>query len=428
MKPGSGAVRRRTPRAALWLIFGALLYGALEAGSLAGLHLLKSRLGIHYSANSPFELGQEQGKAIRHVMAGKAEYSAFSPTLGWTIRPGGHSVLYQANAQGLRADREYTPRPPAGKLRIATFGDSYTHGTDVGNADTWQAALERLDPRLEVLNFGVGAYGLDQAYLRYREDGRRFASQVVLIGLMSENIFRSVSVFRPFYVPRTGAPLGKPRFVLRDGGLALLPNPLRSAADYERLLANPETVIPELGEHDYFYQTRYRPRRGDTLPSLRLAYLLLDLLRDREPLTGREPARFYNARSEAFEVTARLAERFYREVEADGGRPVIVLFPHIAALRQYMRHGTKQYQPMLERFEKDGLRYIDTLEGFVALQDWKGKRKMWVPGFAHYSPVGNEMVARTLLEFFEAEKILSLVDAGAGSVPPKQGADSAQTP
>jgi len=417
MQAGSNPGRRRTPRTALWLVFGALLYGALEAGSLAGLHLLENRLGIGYSADSGFELEEAQHNAIRHALAGKTEYSAFSPTLGWTIRPGGNSALYRANGQGLRADRDYAPAPPAGILRVAAFGDSYTHGTDVGNAHTWQAALERLDPRMEVLNFGVGAYGLDQAYLRYLEDGRRFEPRVVLIGLMSENINRSVSVFRPFYVANTGAPLAKPRFVLNGDGLALLPNPLRSAADYERLLADPQEILPMLGKHDYFYQTRHRPRTADFLPSVRLAYLLVDHLRDVGPLTGRDPHRYYNTRSEAFEVTARVAERFYRDVEADGGWPVIVMFPHIGALRQYMRQGTKRYQPMLDRFDKSGMRYVDTLEGFVELQEWKGKRKMWVPGFAHYSAVGNEMVARTLLRHFEAEDLFSLVDAGEGSPP-----------
>ena len=38
--------------------------------------------------------------------------------------------------------------------------------------------------------FGVPGYGLDQAFLRYLEEGRRFGFDVVLIGFMTENIFR----------------------------------------------------------------------------------------------------------------------------------------------------------------------------------------------------------------------------------------------
>ena len=61
--------------------------------------------------------------------------------------------------------------PPPGSLRIAAFGDSFTHGDEVPNEDTWQEILMRAHPDVEAMNFGVGAYGLDQAFLHYQRDG-----------------------------------------------------------------------------------------------------------------------------------------------------------------------------------------------------------------------------------------------------------------
>ena len=47
---------------------------------------------------------------------------------------------------------------------------------------------------------------------------------------MLENINRVVNRYRPFY-DQSVTPLAKPRFVLRDGRLALLPSPVRSIDD-----------------------------------------------------------------------------------------------------------------------------------------------------------------------------------------------------
>ncbi len=47
--------------------------------------------------------------------------------------------------------------------------------------------LNELDTRLEVPNFGVGAYGLDQSFLRYQQDAVDFSPHIVVIGFMSEN-------------------------------------------------------------------------------------------------------------------------------------------------------------------------------------------------------------------------------------------------
>ena len=58
--------------------------------------------------------------------------------------------------------------------------------------------MESYGSHIEALNFGVGGFGLDQAYLRYLEDGIQYNSHIVLIGFMSENIYRNVIPIVPF--------------------------------------------------------------------------------------------------------------------------------------------------------------------------------------------------------------------------------------
>src|SRR5690606_2816732 len=100
-------------------------------------------------------------------------------------------------------------------------GDSFTFGDEVGDDDTWAVALERALAEhgiaAEVLNFGVNGYGTDQAYLRWRRDGRRFAPDVVVYGFQPENALRNLNVFRALYFAATDMPLQKPRFLLEGG-------------------------------------------------------------------------------------------------------------------------------------------------------------------------------------------------------------------
>src|SRR5439155_12092273 len=86
----------------------------------------------------------------------------------------------------------------ASVVRIAAFGDSFTHCDGVANSFTWEYLLERLNPALEVLNFGVGGYGTDQALLRYELEGMAFHPHIAILGFLPENIHRVVSVFRSF--------------------------------------------------------------------------------------------------------------------------------------------------------------------------------------------------------------------------------------
>ena len=89
---------------------------------------------------------------------------------------------------------------------------------------TYQAFLEAHEPRVEALNFGVPAYGTDQALLRLSREGLRGA-RVAVLSLLLENIGRNVNRWRPLWTPRTLTPLAKPRFVLEGGALRLVPQP-----------------------------------------------------------------------------------------------------------------------------------------------------------------------------------------------------------
>jgi lysophospholipase L1-like esterase len=75
---------------------------------------------------------------------------------------------------------------PAGVFRIFCYGDSNTDGPIRG---TWPERLQQVldrergpdDPTYEVLNAGVAGYSSHQGLLRFRQEARRFAPDLVLV-------------------------------------------------------------------------------------------------------------------------------------------------------------------------------------------------------------------------------------------------------
>ncbi len=181
----------------LWTALLLMAFGVIEGGAFCGLFYLERFKNIAYQPH-PLSLNEEHKEILKKALRHQSEYITYSSTLGWTIRPNGSDGIAHSNSQGVRARRDYPALPNSQVIRISVFGDSFTHCNDVRDEDTWAAKLEQMDPGIEVLNFGVGAYGLDQAFLRYKHDGVRFNSHILLIGFMSENIVRGVNVFRLF--------------------------------------------------------------------------------------------------------------------------------------------------------------------------------------------------------------------------------------
>lgn len=137
---------------------------------------------------------------------------------------------------------------------MSTFGDSFTYCDDVNDSQTWEFYLSKLMHR-NIYNFGVGGYGTGQAYLRFKEDFPKVKTKIVTLGLIQENINRVVNIYRPFYFPNCLTQLTKPKFLLKDGKLAFIPDPIQNSSNlYE--LSNP-SFIKEMGQYDYWYNSKY---------------------------------------------------------------------------------------------------------------------------------------------------------------------------
>ncbi len=381
-----------TPARRRWVValFLGLTAVVVELISRAGLVVLERR-GIEYRPLVVDRLSAEHRDLLEKLLAGRPSLFQHDAVLGWTLRPGFRSELATIDLDGRRRDPE-RPEPVAPAVRVATFGDSFTFGGDVADRHAYPEVLARLDAGLDVENFGVPAYGLDQAFLRYQREGRPTHPQVVIIGFMSENIFRNVSVFRPFYRPPSQLPFTKPRYLPGRPYPTLVENPLPRLSDYRLLLARPTETLAQLGRHDYFYQTRLRAGAFDRCAAVRLVKLAREQL---GPGTGIVRHGYYDTDGEAFRVTTGLFSAFYEMALRDGAQPVILVFPERGDLDRWRGARTKRYAPLLQFFATKGYRVVDAMTALDTAGDRHPVDDL-IP--AHLSPLANRLVAEYLHE------------------------------
>lgn len=323
---------------------------------------------------------------------------AVDSLLGWRYKPGYSAATNHLNAQGLRSLRLYDSVPPAGVLRVAAFGDSFVFGNDVDDSNTWCARLESRSPRMEVLNYGVGAYGSDQALLRYLNEGRLLHPRIVLVAFDPDALRRVVNVYLPFLSPEAW-PLTKPRYVLDAyGHLSLVPNPVPSRAAFTQLMQSPREVTT-LGKADGWYEPEmYESSLYERSALVRSGAWFWRWLKN-EYL---DPARVvragvFNARSPSFALEVAVLTQFAAAVHSAGAIPVILMLPDRASVEAIRAGRTLRYATLTDSLRRRGLVVWDGGEAFASARDTDS---LFVTEF--YSSSGNAQLADWLAPRLES--------------------------
>jgi hypothetical protein len=291
---------------------------------------------------------------------------------------------------------------------MSTFGDSYTFGSEVTEHQTFQSKLAEI-LQADVFNFGVGAYGTDQALLRFRRDFPKLRTPIVSIGLITENINRIVNRYRPFYIAGTRCPLTKPRFILDQKELLLIPNPLRTASDYYRL--TDINYVWSLGENDYWFNRLNQPK-------LRFPYsgIFLNRYFWQEFWYGQmgERPNDVNARpwenlwndKEARSLMTAILKAFVLEAKAQGSTPVILLSPQRAELLKQLKKKDNPQATILMNIcleEKwQCFNGISALASFITSENDVSR----VTGRYHLTAYGNLLYAKSLHDWLVKEKLI----------------------
>ena len=154
----------------------------------------------------------------------------YHPTIAYTFIPnvraripheaGGY--LVQVNGNGFRCNHEFKKKKQDGIKRVLLFGDSFTAGDGVSNHDRYGDLLEQEISHLEVYNFGLPGTGTDQQYLTYQEYAREIEHDLLIMGIMVENIVRVAAKYRAYSDSKGRAVFyAKPYYRVENGEIRL---------------------------------------------------------------------------------------------------------------------------------------------------------------------------------------------------------------
>lgn len=168
-------------------------------------------------------------------------FASYDPVLGWDFEQEGDRI---------KGDEDFADTVAEGVTRILAIGDSYTYGLDVAEQENFAAILAMI-PDVEVLNMSIPGYGIDQAYLKYRDYGARYAPQVIIFGVYVSDYERSSIGFTTF---------AKPVFIVNGDQIDLrsqvVPPPIAELQRVERKIAQKIYLVEMLRN------VQYKLRRG----------------------------------------------------------------------------------------------------------------------------------------------------------------------
>lgn len=116
----------------------------------------------------------------------------FKPNFkGYFPNPPFQNIAIEINSKGLR-DIEHEYQKREGTTRILGLGDSITFGSGVEFEDTYLRVLEKKLNKnghpVEIIKTGVNSYEFDHEYAYYTNEGYKYESDIVILGLFLNDI------------------------------------------------------------------------------------------------------------------------------------------------------------------------------------------------------------------------------------------------
>ena len=113
---------------------------------------------------------------------------AYDAELGFIPTPNFTSADINYDARSYRIGPAL-PEDEAAQPPVVALGDSYTHGDEVADGETWPAQLQVMLHR-PVVNAGVTAYGIDQTVLRAERAVAELKPAAMVIGFIPDDLRR----------------------------------------------------------------------------------------------------------------------------------------------------------------------------------------------------------------------------------------------
>lgn len=355
---------------------------AATAFGAAALSLFLLEVSVRlYDGISPFSYVNFVAQKLDSVRKDTGVRVEYDERVGWVQASGIRWVdpnygFYTTGMLGARMSGDDVV--PLQEGAIVAVGDSFLAGSEVSNAESWPAQLEK-SVGTQVINLGNGGYGLDQSVLRAEDVLSRLKPRFLLVQTRFEFgvlILSRMSVYG-------GAP--KPYFSVQNGKLSLNNVPV------PRLASHYDDIGPLRSVLGYFYIVDFVMKRLDLLQ-----WWIGSATLNRYAITTEQ----------ALDVACLLMRRLGKVVTDNGVAGGVVI--------QYsgpevMKSEIPWHRDLLKIGEcaRDaGLGFVDTLDELRRLYQRDGIvkfRELWVMHdndqvYGHMSAAGNAVIAKIVRE------------------------------
>jgi lysophospholipase L1-like esterase len=306
---------------------------------------------------------------------------------------------WQTNSLGARSRKEIPREVEPGKTRVLLFGESYTQGEGVPQEQTWASYLDGDQGKLDVVNFGVSAYGTGQTLLRFRQVRKRIEYQVVVFVLVPyHDLWRDINTVRHLSTVWTSYVV-QPRFILDEGELKLVQSPYANGVDVFR--KNYPTLSPELHTHlvkydRFYYAPCYEP--PPVISEFMLYKLSALMFYKMKAHRLKSPDVMYDPLSEHLQLTRAIIRTAKTETERERAKFVLVVLPVYEDMEfaKVGSSGRKMWTTMVGSFRNDEIMTLDLLP---ALEKASTETMDLAYDHSHFGPRMNREIATAVGSF-----------------------------
>jgi len=299
--------------------------------------------------------------------------------------------------------------------RINTYGDSYTQCAQVSDGETWQEVLAA-HFREPIRNFGIGGYGVYQAYRRAMrmEAIKDTAAEYILLNIWDDDYMRNIDAARWIRVawmcrelprgrldgyPVHGFPWMHLRYDLKKDKWIERPGMCKKVGDLQKLVGADNFYNAFKDDH---VAHLYTLREGGLAPVDELETLAEALgveVNLRNPKTRQADAKklhiAYGIRSTMFTV-----DKFRKWCKTNKRKFMILLSYDVPTVAGYAKNGTRFDEEFVKFLNKEKYLYTDTLPLICdQYKTFKGTiaqfcetlyvERAGAQVFGHYNPYGN---------------------------------------
>lgn len=402
---------------ALWTIIYTLSFGMLNAKHQKFILLVFSlfisivlgelmiRFSITYDADGNAWIGNrilkpyklpivETQKNVNQYLRSQQPGMLYDSLLGWTLPA--DIKLRGLDSNGIRAGggREYKMTKHDSVLRIALFGDSYVFGAEVDFESTIGCQLEQrmktLGIKAEVINFGVGAYGIDQAFLKWKYHGKKFSPDIVIVGFQPENVKRNLNMLRTLYSRKEALPFSKPRFVIKGDSLQLINFPTVKPDQLVEIIKKVDQWN-WIKEEEFYTDSDYVEY---SWLNSKLFSCLVSICEENRFTYSEQEREYYTINQEPSQLALRIIKEFKKDVEQNQSTFYVLHLPRLLDLKDFSNGDKFVYADLLDTIDsKYNLIHIE--QALIDKASQSSFSSLFMPG-QHYSAIANSIVAEEL--------------------------------